>query len=159
MGSSPIVWNNAPRKRKRVIPVNKVLPHEVLVRTILSPEVQGVDQHWMNNRAEYHHVGHQLCKWCLEGYPVNKWSGFLLTSDQYGNDRYFLELTDFAFEELMKLKGDRKTLRGMICTFQRSRKNIRSPLIITSNGEVPPHRPLPQAVSAEETIRKLFRLT
>jgi hypothetical protein len=87
-----------------------------------------------------------------------KWRGFLHCLVRPKFEHVFIEITDFAWQRLKVEKGDRQSLRGMICLFARERKTVKSPLVITRVGEESPGKTLPKVRTPEETLKLLWKL-
>jgi hypothetical protein len=145
-----------PPRLNRVTPVRRVTGADRFEVMIVSEKHEGFWQHWMNKRAEACIGGSKLCPWCLQKYPLNKWSGFLHCSTPYGEDHHFLELTRLAIEDLKKMIGDRPNFRGLIISVQRERKQNNSPFRIVVVGEVPAHRQIPKVRSVVPTLQRLW---
>ncbi len=146
-----------PKPRARVIPLEKVLGHEVLHVVILSNWVHGFHTHWMDNRTQPCLNDETLCPGHLRKAPL-KWNGYLHCWDPRTQKSFFIELTDYAWEEFLKQLNGRKCLHGLSVTIRREKGHKRSPLLIVLAGELPSHKKLPTGSDPLPTLKRVWKV-
>lgn len=146
-----------PKPRERLTPIISVGATDQITATIVAECVWGIHTHWWHGGTVPHTDPVETCGYCSEKAP-RKWRGFLHVVTRPAFNHGFLELTDFAYERLLAVKGARQTLRGLIVLFHRERKTVKSPVVMTYVGEEPPGKILPKARTPEKTLKRLWRL-
>ncbi len=149
--------NDHPAVRKRVTDLRRVQAGEHLKTIILSPWIQGYDTHWVDGHTEpcTQRVGE--CELHKAGKPY-KWIGFLHVYVPVTRENFFLEMTDHAWEDAKRVKGEIPTFRGLGFTWFRKTGKINSAVtcIMWSDEPLPDARLIPPK-DVEDSLRVAWK--
>jgi hypothetical protein len=148
--------NDAPIIRKRVLDLRRVKATEQLPCMILSPWVMGYDTHWMSNMTAPCTMKTGDCILHDANAPY-KWIGFLHILPSGEKDSCFLELTDFAWKNVLTAIDPRLSLRGLRMCFMRKRQSVKSPVICNLLSPEPMLVGVPPAQDVETSLRVAWK--
>lgn len=144
--------------RPRVTEIIKVGATDVLTCIVISDKPLWVGTHWANDVTRPCEEPQASCKLCKRKAPF-RWQGYLHVWLDSRQVHGFLELTDFAGEKLLKLQGDRKTLRACVLHVHRERKAKNAPLAFAIVGTHDEKlRPLGKERDVRPTLERIWKL-
>jgi len=151
-GLSPV---KRPPTRGRALDILDVVPGDGFRVTILSPEFQGWNCHWISPRTRACVEGSRPCPWCMKEQP-RKAYWFLHVEEREAGGQWVLQLTDYGADPLFRRGAERGSLRGLYCSVRRRTRNKRSPIIVTVNDAVEPDRVRLPWQDCQPTVQRLW---
>lgn len=150
-----ILRQDDPPRSGRVLELRKVKAHESFVCAVCSIHWIGFPTHYLDKKTIPHVINRKDCLGCQQKRRIG-WYGFLHCCNPEGKGGFVLQITAESTDYLIRARGDRPNLRGLVLTVSRSKGHLKSPVAFEYYADFSDRFKLPAPYDPTITMSRIW---